>query len=339
MNALARPGGDIVALDEAARRYRTTSGYAPKTLREYARWFRRFTDFCAPADVWKADHRDVRRWFVFLAQTVKPQSVEVACAALTATFETLGKGNAHGEPGLGTRSSPARHAEVQRVLRGIRAEHGAEPVRKRPLLIASLDTYIAASPETVRAIRDAAILCVGVYGCRRRSEIVGLDFGPGGDGSGYATITNEGLLIKLRRSKTSRAGDEELPYAIPYRRSAPRFCPVMAVERWIDAAGIAQGEALFRGVDRHGNVRPNRLCGGAVGRVVKRAALELGMDPACMGGHSLRAGGITSLAKDGLSLPDIQVQSGHKSLGALATYVRLERSFEDSPLLRLGAYR
>ncbi|WP_371157095.1 phage integrase N-terminal SAM-like domain-containing protein [Jannaschia sp. 2305UL9-9] len=84
MSALARPGGDIVALDEAARRYRTTSGYAPKTLREYGRWFRRFTDSCAPADVWKADHRDVRRWFVFLAQSVKPQSVEVACAALTA---------------------------------------------------------------------------------------------------------------------------------------------------------------------------------------------------------------------------------------------------------------
>jgi len=63
------------------------------------------------------------------------------------------------------------------------------------------------------------------------------------------------------------------------------------------------------------------------------------MDPACMGGHSLRAGGITSLAKDGLSLADIQVQSGRKSLGTLATYVRLERSFEDSTLLRLGAYR
>ena len=106
----------------------------------------------------------------------------------------------------------------------------------------------------------------------------------------------------------------------------------------MEAAGIVPGEALFRGVGRHGNMRPNRLR-GVVGRVVKRAAQESGLDPAAMGGHSLRAGGIMSLVKDGLTPPDIQVQSGYKSLSTLATYVRLERPSEDSPLLRLGAYR
>ncbi|MCK0166972.1 hypothetical protein MWU52_05350 [Jannaschia sp. S6380] len=92
-------------------------------------------------------------------------------------------------------------------------------------------------------------------------------------------------------------------------------------------------------MDRHGNVRPNRLRDGAVDRVVMRAAQELSMDPAAMGGHSLCAGGIPSLAKDGLTLPDIQLPSGHESLGPLTIYVRLERSLEDCPLLRLAAYR
>jgi len=71
---------------------------------------------------------------------------------------------------------------------------------------------------------------------------------------------------------------------------------------------------------------------------VKRIALEVGMAPACTGGHLLRTGGITLLAEGGLIQFNIQVRSGHKSLGPLATRVRLKRSFGDSPLKWLKVY-
>ena len=40
--------------------------------------------------------------------------------------------------------------------------------------------------------------------------------------------------------------------------STPATCPVRAVADWLAAAGIA-GAALFRPIDRHGNLRPTRL--------------------------------------------------------------------------------
>lgn len=62
------------------------------------------------------------------------------------------------------------------------------------------------------------------------------------------TLTHEGLLVNLNWSNTRYAGEEKLPHAIHYMRSAPRFSPVLAVERRLETAGSCWGEAMFQDV-------------------------------------------------------------------------------------------
>ncbi len=47
---------------------------------------------------------------------------------------------------------------------------------------------------------------------------------------------------------------------------------------------------MFRGVNNRGRLASERLDSNSVARIVKRAALRGGFDPAPYAGHSLRAG-------------------------------------------------
>lgn len=68
----------------------------------------------------------------------------------------------------------------------------------------------------------------------------------------------------------------------------PETCPVRTLRDWIEQAGI-DGGPLFRSINRHGQVQPDRLSGIDVARVVKKLAQRAGLDPAKYAGHSLRA--------------------------------------------------
>jgi pimeloyl-ACP methyl ester carboxylesterase len=63
-------------------------------------------------------------------------------------------------------------------------------------------------------------------------------------------------------------------------------------------AGVESG-ALFRVMNRHGQVLPQRLSGEGVALVVKRQVEKLGYRRAEFAGHSLRAGLATSAAAAG----------------------------------------
>ena len=56
-----------------------------------------------------------------------------------------------------------------------------------------------------------------------------------------------------------------------------------------------------------------RLTDRSVALIVKAAAFRIGLDPADFGGHSLRAGFITSTADGGASEAAIMEQTGHRS--------------------------
>jgi hypothetical protein len=77
---------------------------------------------------------------------------------------------------------------------------------------------VSSLPNTIAGLRDKALLLLGFMAARRRSEIVGLDFGSLGEGAtGFVQITAEGLLIYLARSKTDQEG-AGLKIAVPRRR-------------------------------------------------------------------------------------------------------------------------
>jgi site-specific recombinase XerD len=70
-----------------------------------------------------------------------------------------------------------------------------------------------------------------------------------------------------------------------------------------------------------------RLAPQNVAAIVKQGAARLGFDPSTFGGHSLRAGFVTSAVKRGANLIKITDVTGHRSLEMLKTYSRDAEAF------------
>jgi site-specific recombinase XerD len=275
----------------------------------------------APATkaAYDSDFRIFDAWCRARGLNALPAAPSTVCAFLAAQAglgkraSTLGRrlaaiGYIHklaGEP------NPVRDETIKATLSGIRRTIGAAPVRKKA---ATSDIVIAMASraETLRQVRDRAIVLLGFAGAFRRSELVALDVDD-------LEETPEGLLITIRRSKTDQEGMGR-KVAIPRGELA---CPVEAVMAWLGAAGITEG-AVFRRVwnKRHQRVGADRLEPRNVAAIVKAGAARLGLDATAFGGHSLRAGFVTSAAKRGANLFKICDTTGHKSLEMLRIYTR-----------------
>jgi integrase len=70
--------------------------------------------------------------------------------------------------------------------------------------------------------------------------------------------------------------------------------------------------------------------------VVKRAADRVGIDPATVAGHSLRAGLATSAAAADVPERVIALQTGHKSMIVLRRYIRGGSLFRENAAARVG---
>ena len=173
--------------------------------------------------------------------------------------------------------------------------------------------------DSLKDIRDRALLLIGFAAALRRSELVALD---------VADIEHvrRGIVLYLPRSKTDQDGQGH-KIAIPYGRT--RWCPVAACDIWLSASGIAEG-AIFRPVDRHGRVHGGRLSGEAVSLVVRERVAAAGLDPTGYSGHSLRAGFATSAAQAGVQAWRIKAQTRHASDAMLARYIRAGKLFTDN---------
>jgi integrase len=143
----------------------------------------------------------------------------------------------------------------------------------------------------------------------------------------------DGLTVALRRSKIDQTG-EGRTIGIPYG-SNPDICPVRTLQSWIEAAGINAG-ALFRSVNRYGEVQPYRLSGIDVARVIKKLADRAGLDASRYAGHSRRAGHATAAAIAGASERSIMRQTGHTSVQMVRRYIRDGSLFWENSAGKLG---
>lgn len=147
-------------------------------------------------------------------------------------------------------------AAFQQVLDGVRRSIGqSRPIRRvKPIDAATLrDMLEMLRPNVLREARDAAILAVGFGGCRRRSEVIGLDYmerSKTDPGRGVLTIEDKGIVIRLFSSKTNQDGSGEETYVIP-RQHARLLCDV--TQNWIEVGAIKRGEPVFRGLPASGN--------------------------------------------------------------------------------------
>ncbi len=303
----------VVSLDEALD---AAAGYA-KASRSAATW-----------RAYESDWKLFQRWCEAVDCVPLPATPHTVALFLAAEA-TLGRA----PPTLGRRlaairlmhvgarlASPHDAIEVDEVLRGIRRTFKRPSAQKSPAVDEEIKRMVdAVEPQTLRGLRDRALVLLGFAGAFRRSELVALD-------ADHLTQRDEGLSVLIASSKTDQEGLGQI-VAIP-RVSGSSYCPVRAVLDWMIVAGIQSGP-VFRRLYRGDTVGKTRLSPQSVALIIKDLAGKVGLDVTRYAGHSLRSGFLTSAAKNRASIFKMADQSRHKSLDVLRAYVRNEERFED----------
>jgi len=322
------------------------------TRRAYASDWTHFDNWCADRHdehsrallALPASPATVALYLSELAATHKPATLVRRCSAISTVHQAAGH------------ESPTTSALVRTTLAGIRRTHGTAPAAKDPLLAHHIRRLLDALPsdpaQHLLAARDRALLVIGFYGALRRSELVALD-------TGDVEVNEHGLVLTLRRSKTDQDGAGRR-IALLHTGSTDS-CPVETYQAWQHARDTAQalgqaadgaarvpagvlgvtaevtpedvssragvGQAVFCGVNRHGQPAATRLSDRSVARIVQRCAGLSGLEVA---GHSLRSGFATSAAAAGKSERSIMKQTGHTSLPMVRRYIREGSLYRDN---------
>jgi len=213
--------------------------------------------------------------------------------------------------------SPTNSEKVRTTMKGIRRSIGTKPVQKAPATSDRLLDMVSYTPDTLRGLRDKAILLLGFGAALRRSELSALMVEDLEEVEG-------GLRVHIRSSKTDQEGAGEI---VPVIRG-DKCCPVEAVQAWVDAADIDDGP-LFRMMRRGDKVTPSPLSAESIGNTVKRYAAKAGYKAEEFAGHSLRSGFLTSAAENGASLFRMMDVSRHRSVDSVRGYVRRAEEFKD----------
>jgi len=205
------------------------------------------------------------------------------------------------------------------TLAGIHREQRARPTRKKAAVSAADLARMIAAAEGLgaRAVRDRAILALGMAAALRRSELVALQLAD-------VELVREGVRLTIRHSKTDQTGQGQV-IAVP---SGKVLKPVARLNAWLAVRGGAAGPLLLQ-IDPQGRLTREPMSDRSVARLIQRYAAKVGLDPETVGGHSLRAGFLTEAARTKASLAKMQEVSRQKKVEVLLGYVRSAALFED----------
>lgn len=284
---------------------------ADATQRAYSTDFRHFASWCESYGLafLPAAPETVARYLADLSGQYKVSTIQRRLSSISVVHRRAGH------------LSPTTSERVARVWKGMRKKKTMKQESKKAAEAPTIRRFLSTMPsDSLRGLRDRAVILVGFFGAFRRSELVSLT-------TEDVEQTEEGLTIYLRRSKTDQEG-EGRAIGIPYGTDAGT-CPVRALLQWIDRAGIESGP-IFRSIHRSGSIQPRALSGRDVARIVKRAAERAGLDPEQFAGHSLRSGFATSAARAGASDRSIMKQTGHKTRAMVDRYVQAATVFDDN---------
>ncbi|MDO8729512.1 MAG: tyrosine-type recombinase/integrase [bacterium] len=269
-----------------------------------------------------ATPQTVARYLAECAKTLKVSSLSRHLAALA---------REHAARGL---PSPTQSQLVKATLRGIRRAHGCAQKQAKPLTPALMRKLIKPVTEysALRNCRDRALLLVGFYGGFRRSELASLTIKD-------VIFVPRGAIIHLRSAKTDQnsVGRE---IALPNTQTT--VCAIRALRDWIaclsdynnQSDNFDGSSALFRKIDRYDNIGGG-LCGAGITWILQARMQAKGMEVDGYSAHSLRAGLVTSAAKAGAPIWQIQRQTGHKSEQMVGRYIRNVGLFDSNVVSRI----
>ena len=320
-----------------------------------------------------ADGVDVAVYLAACADTKRPNTDSWAFSPATVERKAAAIAAVHAANGF---ASPTRSDVVRLTLRGIRRVRSAKPVRKRPVLLGTLEELLNGRPEDgwpggVARRRDALLLLMGFAGALRRSELAQVTLDAVSVHTDPQTMEPL-LLVDLGITKTDQTGTGRQQVALP-RGQRPHTCPVCAFVEWTELLSVhdLQGHdglrewlnaqraqtqpvvhrchtyaapedinttrrALFPSVSRYGRLGATAMTDRAIADLIKRYAQRAGLNPALFSGHSLRAGFATQAALGGATDREIMRQGRWASPQTVHRYIRTANPLEDNAVTKLG---
>jgi integrase len=316
---LPKPPSASAAMALAKAQSYQDAADAPSTLRAYATDLRNYETWCE------------RHGFLALPAAAEVVGAYLAAAGEGYAMQTLRRRVAAIARASGVAGHPldTKHPAIRETLRGIGRTHGSRGRRSAALTTAELKKLTRVCEPGLAGDRDRALLLIGFAGALRRSELVALDVA-------RLTWSEDGVTLLLEKSKTDKdgAGAEVM---IVFGRHEDT-CPVRALRRWLEAAGITAGP-VFRKVNKAGRVESRRLSEDAVRQILLRRAAEAGVKGSLsepISPHGLRAGFVTTAYRNGVADEEIMGHTRHRSLTTMRSYVRRAKLTGSAPAGKVG---
>lgn len=330
---LTSPGPTISLEDAQSVGALLAGSRAEETRRSYSSAMRVFSTWCHQRgyQAVPSSPEVVAAYIAHRTKGVSHATISRDVAAISAAHLDSGK------------EDPTSHHGVRQALRSAGRALGTAPSRRAaPVTTNDMRRIIAAMDDLASIVgkRDRAILLLGLAAAQRRSEIADLT-------TQDLTRREDGLLLRIRRSKTDQSGRGDL-IGIPLG-SHPETCPVLALEDWLEASGrqIGDGKPVFSRIFNRVRIAPTAMSDRSIARIIQSRALAAGISgkdyahasgatETWVSGHSLRAGHATAAAESGVDPMSISRTTRHRRLDSLARYVRPSSAVDDSTAGKIG---
>jgi site-specific recombinase XerD len=246
--------------------------YAPSTIRAYSADFYDFIYFCHDrnANALPTQPILVVQYICKLTGSSRSSaSIRRALCGLSAIHK------------LNRFDDPTKDPDVTLEMRRMHRKLGRSAKQAGSINADTLDKLLLATDDSIRGIRDRALLLVAYDTLCRRSELVSLQVK-----DVKINIRNdiEASSILLRKSKTDQDSTGKWLYLSPRAH--------LALMEWMKELPEIQ-EYLMVGIGRGGSISRSSLGSGQVNRIYKRMARNAGLDELVIegiSGHSIRVG-------------------------------------------------
>ena len=281
---------------------RIDGAYAPASIRAYKADFNELIHFCDEEEEEALPtHPQTIANFIVKMSNGKRSSASIRRAV--AGIATIHKLNRH--------QDPTKDPDVVLEMRRMHRKLGRSSNQAGSINADTLDRLLLATDDSIRGIRDRALLLVAYDTLCRRSELVSLQVKD-------VKINNKNGIetssILLRKSKTDQDSMGRWLYLSQRAH--------LALIEWMKELPKDQ-EMLFCGLNRSLEIS-HQIGAGQINRIYKKIARKAGFDESAIesiSGHSMRVGAAQDLLNSGASMPIIMQRGRWSKTDTVMRYV------------------
>jgi len=276
--------------------------YAPSTIRAYKADFLEFINYCN-------NHQQVSLpanpiiLAKFIADVTNNGRSSASIRRLVCGISSIHRLNRY--------QDPTKDPDVTLEMRRMHRKLGRSSKQAGGINANTLEKLLLATDDSIRGIRDRALLLVAYDTLCRRSELVSLQVK---DVKIHAKNGVETSSILLRKSKTDQ--DSTGKWLHLSERTH------IALAEWIKKLPEGQ-EMLFCGLNR-ALYTSSQIGVGQINRIYKKIARKAGINEseiASISGHSIRVGAAQDLLNSGASMPIIMQRGRWSKTDTVMRYV------------------